>query len=298
MKDTKPKIALVIVWFGPLPYWMPAFLHTCKQNSSVNWLVFCDSTLTGLPDNVKFLPLDMNTFNRRATEALRFEVRLQPSYAYKMCDLKIMYGRIFEKELQGFDFWGCCDMDVVWGDIRSFLTDEVLEQHDVITSRVGRISGHFCLFRNQTEWTNLFERIPGIESLVADNMNCRRVDENGLTDVLQKYQSSRLRRFWVSRIRRLPLPRVYWDRIMTTSGKHQRQMLADSSLSMRWRDGCAYGVHGEEMMYLHFHSIRKGMGGINFDLENPPREFTISPAGILAVRTEGISVSGDRASQL
>jgi hypothetical protein len=79
---------------------------------------------------------------------------------------------------------------------------------------------------------------------------------------------------------------------MTTSGKHQRQMLANPSLSMRWRDGRTYGVHGEEMMYLHFHSIRKGMKGIDFGYGDAPREFAVSPAGIFAVGVKDTDENG------
>ena len=291
------KIALVIVWFGPLPFWMPAFLLTCRRNPSVDWLVFSDQPVpAGVPPNVNFLPLDMESFNRRATAALGFEIRLQPAYAYKMCDLKIMYGRIFEPELRGYDFWGCCDMDVVWGDVRRFLTPELLENYDVITSRIGRISGHFCLFRNRPEWTDLFRRIPDVAARAGKGMKYCRIDEDGLTDLLQGYRASSWRRFWTRRVRKWPLPRVWWDRVWTTSGKHQRQMLADPSLCLRWRDGRAYGAGGEEMMYLHFHSVRKSMQGIDFGVDDPPREFTISPAGIIAGKTEGSVPAAGRKS--
>lgn len=288
MSGEEPTIALVIVWFGPLPFWMPAFLLSCRHNPSVDWLIFCDQPApAGVPGNVKFIPLDMDGFNRRATDALGFPIRLTPVFAYKMCDLKIMYGRIFEPELRGRDFWGCCDMDVVWGAVRSFLTPELLAGHDVITSRMERISGHFCLFRNRPEWADLFRRIPDVEERAGDSGKYRRIDEDGLTDLLQGYQNSRWRRFWTRRVRKWPLPRVWWNRVWTTSGKHQRQMLADPALCLRWRAGRTYGVGGEELLYLHFHSIRKGMPGIDFGAGDPPREFTVSPAGFRAVRAEG-----------
>jgi hypothetical protein len=277
------RIALVNVWFGPLPFYMPAFLLTCRWNPEVDWLIFSDAPPPpNLPDNVRFLPLDMETLNRRSSEALGCAVRLTPSFAYKMCDLKLMYGLIFQQELQGYDFWGCCDMDIVWGSIKAFVTTSVLEGHDVITSRVGRISGHFCLFRNRPEWATLFRRVPNVAGRLAESDRYTGIDENGLTDVLQGYQSSRFRRFWTSRVRGLPLPRVYWERVLTSSGKHQRQMLADPSLRMRWREGRTFGAHGEEMMYLHFHDVRKYMKGIDFGYGDAPREFTVSPAGIFS----------------
>lgn len=277
-----PKIALVSVWFGPLPFWMPALLFSCQCNPDVDWLIFSDqSPPAGAPENVQFIPLARTAFNARASAALGYRLEVLASYAYKMCDLKIMYGRIFEPELRGYDFWGCCDMDVVWGQVRSFLTPELLANHDVITSRIGRISGHFCLFRNRTEWTDLFRRIPDVQARTEDSGKYRSIDEDGLTDLLQGYRRSRLRRFWARHIRKLPLPRVYWDRVLTTSGKHQRQMLADPSLGMRWCDGRVYGIRCEELMYLHFHELRQHMHKFDMIGLHHAERWLIDKHGIL-----------------
>jgi len=282
MKSRDSSLVLVIVWFGPLPFWMPAFLLSCRHNPGVEWRIFSDVIPpSNLPENVKFLSMDMETFNRRATDALGFRVHVTPAYAYKMCDLKIMYGRIFEKELRGFDFWGCCDMDIVWGNIRSFITPEVLENYDVITSRVGRISGHFCLFRNQSKWLELFRWIPDVKELVEQSDQCMRIDENLLTELLQRWTSGWVRRVWARYVQHLPVPRIYWGRELTTRGRQQRLMLDDSTLSLRWRNGRTYNVHGEEIMYLHFHEIRKGMKGIDFGYGDSPEEFTVSPVGLV-----------------
>jgi hypothetical protein len=51
---------------------------------------------------------------------------------------------------------------------------------------------------------------------------------------------------------------------------------------MRWREGRTFGVRGEEMMYLHFHDVRKYMKGVDFGYGDAPREFTVSPAGIFS----------------
>jgi glycosyltransferase involved in cell wall biosynthesis len=286
-----PSLALVIVWFGPWPFWMRAFLLSCRHNPTVDWLIFSDSEPpAGLPGNVKILPLGLDAFNRRATQALGFEVKVLPTYAYKMCDLKILYGRIFAEELAGVDFWGCCDMDIVWGDLRRFLTPERLARYDVITSRPGRIAGHFCLFRNRPEWTDLFRRIPDVAGRAGDSGAYRRIDEDGLTDLLQGYQRSLLIRLWTAVVRRRAVPRVYWEQEWTTRGRHQREMLADAGLTMRWRDGRTFGVHGEEMMYLHFHEIRKEMRGLEWPAGGAPREIEITPRGLVA---RGAENAGD-----
>jgi hypothetical protein len=284
MRTFDKRIVLVITWFGPLPFWLPAFLLSCSYNPGISWLIFSDSTPPPwIPANVKFLHLSIDTFNKRASEALKLKVCVSSTFAYKLCDLKIMYGRIFENELKGFDFWGCCDMDIVWGDICSFLKPKVLDEFDVITSRIGRISGHFCLFRNELKWNALYRRIPKISERVEDFSRCMRIDEDGLTDLLQGYKKSALRRIFTDRFKRLDLPRVFWDEIWTTSGKHQRQMISDPSLFMKWINGKSYGVDGGEMMYLHFHEIRKSMERIDFSSGETPREMVITTSGIFSL---------------
>ena len=43
-----------------------------------------------------------------------------------------------------YDFWGYCDIDLIFGNIRKFITDDILDKYDKILSR-----GHFTLFRNK-----------------------------------------------------------------------------------------------------------------------------------------------------
>ncbi len=285
------RIALVNVWFGPLPFWMPALLHSCRFNPDVDWLIFTDqSAPASTPENVKFFPMDIDRFNTRASAASGYRIRVNPSFTYKLCDLKMMSGLIFEEELKGYDFWGCCDLDVIWGNLRHFLTEELLANYDVISARPNRISGHFTLFRNQEAWNNLFRRVSKIQERVEDSARYWRVDEDGLSKVLQWYQLSAIGRLTTRWIRRLPLPRVWWERVWTTSGKHQRLMLEDPSLSMRWCEGRVYGANGEEMMYLHFHQIRKFMKGTDIGPGDAPREFYVSPAGIYLSRAVNSAV--------
>ena len=37
---------------------------------------------------------------------------------YKLCDFKPAYGFIFGEYLKEYDYWGHCDIDIVWGDLR------------------------------------------------------------------------------------------------------------------------------------------------------------------------------------
>jgi hypothetical protein len=76
----------------------------------------------------------------------QFDFTIELANPYKLCDYKVTYGEVFQKELSGFDYWGYCDVDLVFGDIRAFLPDSRLNQYEKLFSR-----GHFTLFHNTAE---------------------------------------------------------------------------------------------------------------------------------------------------
>ena len=176
--------------------WAAAFLDagvpaSCRRNPDVEWLIFTDAASPPrLPPNVRIVPMDADALNRRCAATLGFETHISASLPYKVCDLRPTFGLVFAQEIGPRDFWGHCDLDVVWGDIRAFMRPEILEGHDIVTSRVGRISGHFCLYRNRPEWQTLFREIPGVTRLAQDAEH-RNIDEMQMTELLRSHQASR-----------------------------------------------------------------------------------------------------------
>lgn len=291
------RIALVTVWFGEWPFWMLAFLVSCAKNPTIDWLIISNAPPpANLPANVKILPMTMEAFNARATQALGIKVNVLVDYAYKLCDLKIAYGRIFEQELCGYDFWGCCDMDIVWGNIRHFMVSTLLARYDIVTSRPNRIAGHFCLFRNIPEITNFFRSIPNIEQHILANRESRQTDEHDLTEILTRATKSALNTFRIRVTQGKKTPRVYWEQMLAPNGRHQLRLLEDETLSMRWQNGRVYDADGAEMMYLHFHKIRKTMNTLDFDNMENPESFVITAKGFLTPRESiAADASGSRA---
>jgi hypothetical protein len=50
---------------------------------------------------------------------------------------------LFQDQIKGYTHWGYCDMDVIWGKLDHFITDELLEQYDRLF-----IHGHLSIFKN------------------------------------------------------------------------------------------------------------------------------------------------------
>ena len=149
-----PKITLIIHWYGRLPAFSRLFFDSCAHNPDVDFLLFSDLLAApSLPANVRFHHLPLGEFNALASRKTGLDVRVTDSY--KLCDFRPAYGLIFEDYLEGADFWGSTDVDLILGSVRSSLA-AVLDRHDVISVRKEWFSGSFSLYRNRPDVNNLF----------------------------------------------------------------------------------------------------------------------------------------------
>jgi len=256
------QIVLIIVYMGPLPFWMPAFLLSCRFNPGVQWLIYTDREFPAdCPGNVTFVHMDIGALNQRASDVLGVHIHIEAERAYKICDLRPAFGEIFKEDILAYDFWGHCDIDLLWGSISAYITNNILNNYDVITSRIDRLSGHFCLYRNIPELNSFFHCIPRVKEKMSDNSKHYALDENEMTSSLSLHaRPSKV--IGIKRMLKLCpniRPRLYWRDVLTTSGEYQRRILKNMNLFLTWSQGRTYGVDGEEFMYLHFHELRKYM---------------------------------------
>jgi hypothetical protein len=269
----RPSLAIVVAFFGRAPFWLPAFFLSCRWNPDVRWLLYTDFAVpVEPPPNVSVKPLSLAELGRRASGVLG--VTMEPASPRKVNDFKLLYGLVFADDLRPFDFWAYADLDTVWGDVRQFIGDDLLAAHDIVSSRDGRLSGHFTLFRNTEPITRTFELVPDIAQRLADP-TYHHLDEHGLTDALKQ------------RLGKFPAPdaspRVYWRQKLTIDSEDQMAMGDTEAESLWWRSGKTFDAAGRERMYLHFHKLKKHMNGIDFDYEDRPEAFAINRAGIRAI---------------
>lgn len=136
------RLCFIIPYFGKLPNYFPVFLKTCGANPDYNWVVFTnDMHDYGYPQNVKRINMTFEECKRLITS--KFDCPINIIKPYKLCDLKPMYGYIFEEYLKDYKFWGHCDVDTIMGNLSRWLTDEFLERYDKIFQL-----GHMTIYRN------------------------------------------------------------------------------------------------------------------------------------------------------
>jgi ribosomal protein S17E len=165
------KIAVVITFFGKFPAYMDYFIETCTYNKNLDFIFFTDDTSYASSSflNVKFISLTLGEFNTLASKKIGTQVTLKKGY--KLCDLRPMYGVVYEDYLSGYDFWGYCDTDIVFGDTSKILTDDLLANYDIISSHSQYMSGPFSLYRNIPEANNLFKQSKDYQRVIQDDAN-------------------------------------------------------------------------------------------------------------------------------
>ena len=137
-------IGLLTCWYGPYPWYFPYFINSCKANPTIDFIIISDNKqeILSKPENVKIIYKTLADIIEISQNVLGFPVDIE--YPYKLCDFKPAYGFLFPDIVKKYDFWGHGDIDVVYGDIRNFMTEELLNTYDVISSRHDYITGTFC----------------------------------------------------------------------------------------------------------------------------------------------------------
>jgi hypothetical protein len=152
------RILFIITYIGKYPWYFSYFLHSLRYNPTVDFLFFTDNHELNLnyPANVRIVPYSIEEFKSNASIALGFDVSVESGY--KLCDFRPAYGYIFSDYIINYDFWGYCDIDVIFGDIRLFMTNELLNEYDIISARHDYLTGCFALYRNNQLMRELFKQ--------------------------------------------------------------------------------------------------------------------------------------------
>jgi len=262
-------IVLIIPYIGKWPFWFDAYLISIAKNQTINWLFVTDCQIpTEYPSNVRFIPTTLHDLNVKINAVLETEVPLTPR---KLCDIRPAYGKIFQEYIKDYDFWGFCDADIVWGDIRKFVTNEMLSSYDIISSRKEALSGHFTIFRNVDWLNNYYKTIPDYDYLIRQQKYMW-TEEQVLTKHLR------------SQLNNTDAPKVFWPTILCNQengrDSHQEYYL-DKWL---WKDGkileLKNGEPVDEVMYLHFINWKRTMKYSEIKFQDNPSQFYISCTGI------------------
>lgn len=254
-------IILIVPYIGKWPLWFEAHLVSIAKNPTVNWLFITDCELPkNYPNNVRFISISLESLNIKINTVLGIDVPLSPR---KLCDVRPAYGEIFQEYISDYDFWGFCDVDIIWGNIRGYVSDDILSNYDIISSRKEAIAGHFTLFANKQIINTFYKTIPGYNELIKKTKYMWG-EEQVLTRYLKLILSSK------------SSPKVYWKTyfVNNVNGKAHQEYYLDRWI---WQEGKMINTKtGQEVMYLHFINWKRTMRYSEIQYKDNPNQFYIS----------------------
>lgn len=151
--NNKLKIAIIGVYYGKFPDWIPYWLKSCESNRNIDFFIVTDIKGLLVPNNVHIIDISIQQLKKISEEKLKMDISLERPY--KICDYKPVYGIIFEDYLKEYDYWGHCDFDLIWGDIKYFIEKYDIEKYDKFLPL-----GHLALYRN-SEKCNKYYKMSG-----------------------------------------------------------------------------------------------------------------------------------------
>lgn len=140
-------IVIIFPYFGTLPIQYKMWRASALRNPTIDYLFFTDANVEPA-DNIIVHKMPFSDFQQLVQKAFDFPIVLDRPY--KLCEYKQAYGYILHNYIKDYNFWGFGDLDLVYGDIRSFLTDSVLKHKFLLGW------GHLTLLHNDEDTNTYF----------------------------------------------------------------------------------------------------------------------------------------------
>ena len=140
-------IVVIFPYFGKLPPQYDIWRASAIRNPSIDFMFFTDTEIAPYK-NIIVHKMKFEDFRIIVQKAFDFQIILDRPY--KLCEYKPAYGYILKDYIKQYDFWGFGDLDLVYGNIRTFITDEVLKYKFILGW------GHLSLFRNDSDTNEYF----------------------------------------------------------------------------------------------------------------------------------------------
>ncbi|MDR1895710.1 MAG: hypothetical protein LBR10_02850 [Prevotellaceae bacterium] len=242
------KIIYLVPYFGKLPQIFPLWLKSAECNPTINWKIFTDDDdHYDYPTNVNVVKTTFVDFANKFRNHFDFNISLD--YPYKLCEYKVTYGDVLADQISEYDYWGYCDLDLIFGDIREFITSEVLSEYEMIG-----FQGHSTLYKNVPEVNKRYTHI-------TENVNYRTLlssykyhffDEHGILEIYEDLNLT-----WWSKVVFANISPMYWNFRLTHQDKTGREK--NKNRIFTWNKGKLYShslvggkIVTDEFMYVHF----------------------------------------------
>ena len=271
------KVVVIGVYMGRFPAYIDAWIHSLQYNPTIDFLVVTDQERIGTldyPANLRVIHSDLEQFKALAEKKIGMHIRMEAPY--KVCDYKCLYGLILEDEIKDYDYWGECDFDVIFGDLRHFLDKYELNRYDKFFNR-----GHLTLYRNTEEVNNRFRLRGGAfgsyKEIFRSDMVWGLDEMYGINRIYEKYGFSAMNEFIIADI-----DMRYSDLRLVPRSEPHLQNYQDQIFY--WKDGKIFRewlLNGEKesQEFAYIHLAKRKFKKPEFDIEHT-NFFYITPDGL------------------
>lgn len=149
-------IVIIFPYFGKLPVQYKMWRASALYNKTIDFMFFTDADVEPA-GNIIVHKMKFEEFRQIIQAVFDFPIVLDRPY--KLCEYKQAYGYALQKYIPKYDYWGFGDLDLVYGDIRCFITDEVLKYKFILGW------GHLTIMRNDENTNSYFmKQVPGYQN--------------------------------------------------------------------------------------------------------------------------------------
>lgn len=275
-------IVLIVPYYGEWPQYVNLFLKTSLSNPMLDIVLVTDlPPIKNTSSNIIYYHLSFNDLKIRIRDLFNLkELDIKP---YKLCDYRPAYGVIFNDIIKEYDFWGYGDLDLIYGDLKQFLTINILKSSDIIAFRGDHLHGPFTLYRNTEVVNRLFER--GSYKEIFNNSNYLSFDEFGQNGfhidiqlVLDKYENDN--------ISIIALKAQKLGEIQISMNPVSKEVICDTKEVLKYERGKIISItNNKEYAFYHWVWEKRAVWFKLFKENNTPDTFYISETGFYSEST-------------
>jgi hypothetical protein len=170
----------ILPWFGTWPWYFPLWAASLERNPGISAAIITnlDSPSSAVPKNLDIIQISMGEVLNRIQLVTNVEIPL--CRPHKLCDYRPLYALAFPEITQGCEYWGYCDMDMIFGDLSPVIRHAESGRWDIISPNI-HVVGHCTLIKNSFRNNSLVLRAPQLaRRLVSPSTTF--LDEGGMNE--------------------------------------------------------------------------------------------------------------------
>src|SRR6266576_3569173 len=134
----KKLIKLISPWVGNLPNWMDKFDDQMRGFETIDWELIIPpyhNRLTRVDEQLTWI-------SDRVSKASGVHCTKEMPIGW--CDYRPAFGEAFADYYTGYEYWGYCDPDILFGDLDNLLPP-LLSECDILSFKEKYLSGCFTI---------------------------------------------------------------------------------------------------------------------------------------------------------